>query len=177
MSTEARAPGSVSGALAPVWLSWRTRWQALALRERRMVTLAAVLLLAAFLWFVAIAPALKVVRTAPAQLTVLDTQLQAMQRDATEARSLRAVAPVSAPQSAAALRAATNALGGVGRIAIVGDRATLTLSDASAAQLRDWLADARSAARARVVEANISHTAGSGGLTGTVVVTLPEGGS
>jgi general secretion pathway protein M len=172
MSSQAR----VSGALAPFWLSLRTRWQSLALRERRLVTLAAALLLAAFLWFVAIAPALKVVRSAPAQLAVLDTQLQAMQRDATEVRSLRAVAPVSAPQSAAALRAATDALGGTGRIAIVGDRATLTLAGASAAQLRDWLADTRSTARARVVEANLTHTSGSGGLAGTVVVTLPEGG-
>lgn len=164
-------------ALAPLRSSLRTRWQALALRERRMVTAAAGVLLAAFLWFVAIAPAAKVVRAAPAQLAALDAQFQAMQRDAAEARTLRTATPVSAAQSSAALRAATESLGGAGRLALSGDRATLTLTSASATQLREWLADARSTARARVVEANLTQTAGSGSLSGTVVVSLPGGGS
>lgn len=168
---------AATGTLAPLSSSLKARWQALALRERRMVTGAAAILLLSFLWFVAIAPALKTVRAAPAQLAKLDTQYQAMQRDAADTKTLRSVAPVGAAQSAAALRTATDALGGAGRIAVSGDRATLTLTSVGAAQLRDWLADARSTARARVVEANLTQTAGSGGLSGTVVVSLPGGGS
>jgi general secretion pathway protein M len=168
---------TATGTLAPLRSSLKARWQALALRERRMVTGAAAILLLTFLWFVAIAPALKTVRAAPVQLAKLDTQYQAMQRDAADAKALRSVAPVGAAQSAAALRAATEALGSAGRITVSGDRATLTLTSAGAAQLRDWLADARSTARARVVEANLTQAAGSGGLSGTVVVSLPGGGS
>jgi general secretion pathway protein M len=168
---------AAAGALAPLASSLKARWHSLAARERRMVSVAGVLLLLAFLWFVAIAPALKTVRAAPAQLAKLDAQIQTMQRDAADARTLRSVAPVGAAQSSAALRASTDALGSAGRILVSGDRATLTVTSASAAQLRDWLADARGAARARVVEANLTQAAGSGGLSGTVVVSLPGGGS
>jgi general secretion pathway protein M len=168
---------AATGALAPLRSSVKARWQGLALRERRLVAAAAALLLATLAWFVAIAPALKVVRNAPAQLAKLDTQFQAMQRDAAEVATLRNVAPVSAAQSAAALRTATEALGSAGRLLVSGDRATLTLTAASASQLRDWLADARGTARARVVEATLAQTAGSGGLSGTVVVSLPGAGS
>ncbi len=168
---------AATGALAPFTSSMKARWQSLALRERRMVAVAAALLILSLLWFVAIAPALKTVRSAPAQLAKLDAQYQAMQRDAADAQTLRIVAPVGAAQSSAALRAATDALGSAGRIVVSGDRATLTLTSASAAQLRDWLADARGTARARVVEANLTQAAGSGGLSGTVVMSLPGGGS
>jgi general secretion pathway protein M len=154
---------------------WQARWKALAPRERRLVALAMTVVVVALLWFVAVAPAWRVVREAPARLDQLDLQLQSMQRLAAEARALQAAPPVTMSQSQAALKAATEALGSAGRLVIAGDRATVTFVNAHGGQVRDWLAEARGAARARPVEANLSR--GPQGLSGSVVLALPAGGA
>ena len=151
----------------------RARWRVLGARERRGVAIAAWVLGLFLLWALAIAPAWRTASTAPAQLDRLDAQLQQMQRQASEARDLRAIAPLASAQSVAALRAASDALGAAGRLQLSGDRATLTLSGANGTQLRDWLTEARSAARARPVEANL--TRGPQGYSGSIVVALPAG--
>jgi type II secretory pathway component PulM len=81
---------------------WRARWRALAPRERRGLSIAAWVLGLFVLWALAIAPAWRTVRAAPTQLDQLDVQLQGMQRQANEARELRAIAPLSGTQAAAA---------------------------------------------------------------------------
>jgi general secretion pathway protein M len=96
-----------------------------------------------------------------------------MQRLAAEAAQLRAQPAVSAVQSTAALQAATDRLGDSGRLALQGDRAVLTLNGASPAQLRDWLSEARSGARARPVQAQL--TRGDNGYSGTLAVAFGEG--
>lgn len=161
-------------ALAAGAAPWRARWQAMGPRERRAVAIAAWVLGAFLLWSAAIAPAWRVARQAPTQIDRLDAQLQAMQRMAVEARELRAISPVTSTQSLAALRSASESLGASGRLQATGDRATLTLVGASGTQLRDWLTEARSAARARAIEANL--TRGPAGYSGSIVVALPTGG-
>lgn len=157
------------------WLApWKARWQALGGRERRGLAIAAWVLGLFLLWALGVAPALRTARIAPAKLEQLDAQLQLMQRQAGEARELRAVPALNSSQAAAALRSASDALGAAGRLQIVGDRATLTLTAASSTQLRDWLAEARSAARARPLEANL--TRGPQGYSGSIVVVLPGAG-
>jgi len=170
MSTAAPSkPGALKTQLAP----WLARWAALPARERRLLAIAAAALLALLLWLVAIQPAWRTLRTAPAQLVVLEGQWQDMQRLAAEARELRGATPMSTEQSAQALKAATARLAEQGRLSLQGDRAVLTLNNASTAQLRDWLAEARSAARARPLEANLSRAAQ--GYSGTLVVSLGGG--
>jgi general secretion pathway protein M len=112
-------------------------------------------------------------RSAPAELDALEAQWQQMQRLAGESRELRTAAPVPQAQSAAALRAATERLGAQAKLSQAGERATLNLSGVSGAQLGAWLVEARSAARARVVEAQL--TRGPQGYSGNVVVTLGGG--
>lgn len=153
---------------------WRARWRALGARERRGISIAVWALGLFLLWSLAIAPAWRTARTAPAQLDQLDAQLQQMQRQANEARELRAIPALATPQAAAALRAATEGLGAAGRLQLSGDRATLVLTGANGSQLREWLAEARSAARARPLEANL--TRGPAGYSGSIVVALPTGG-
>jgi len=164
-------------ALPPALTAWRTmvraRWQALAARERRLVAIACTVLGLFVVWLVFIQPAWRTLREAPVQLDRLDTQLQQMQRLAAEARELRNATPLSAAQSAMALKAATDRLGEKGRLAMQGDRAILTLTNVSGEQLRGWLSEARSGAHARPVEAQLSRSAQ--GYNGTVVVSL--GGS
>jgi general secretion pathway protein M len=153
------------------WLdAVRMRWAALPQRERRLVLLAAGVVGVALLWMLALQPAWRTVREAPARLDALDAQLQAMQRLAAETSELRAAPAVSAAQSGAALKAASDRLGAQGRLVLQGERAVLTLTGASTEQLRGWLAEARSGARARPVEANL--TRGPKGYNGTIVVAI-----
>jgi len=153
-------------ALAPV----RQRWAALSVRDRRLSALAGAVLGLFITWTLAVHPAWRTLQAAPAQRDALDAQWQAMQRLAAEAKELRGAPPVSIEQSSAALQAATERLGNKGRLSVQGERAVLTLQGASTSQLRDWLAEARSGARARPVEARLTRAAQ--GYSGTVVVAL-----
>lgn len=149
------------------------RWAGMPPRERLGLTLAGVAIGIAIVWMIGVAPALRTLREAPVQIDALDLQLQAMQRMATEARDLRGAAPVPANQAAQALKSATDRLGEKGRLSVMGDRATLTLTGVNGEVLRAWLTEARSGARARPVEAQL--TRGPQGYAGTLVVSLGGG--
>jgi general secretion pathway protein M len=170
----AAMPGAAGSRWATLTAPWRQRWQALAARERRIALALAWAVGLVLLWFVAVAPAWRSVLTAPARLDRLDAQLQQIQRLAGEAATLRALPPVGGLQSQSALKAATDALGPAARLVLGGDRATITFTNATGTQVRDWLAEARSAARVRPVEANL--TRGPQGYSGTVIVQMPGSG-
>jgi general secretion pathway protein M len=146
------------------------RWSALALRERRYVGIAALLVGGTMLWVFAIQPAWRVVSEAPAKLDQLDMQLQQMQRLGSESVLLRAAPPVAPSQAAMALKSATERLGDTAKLSLQGDRATLTLTAVSADALRAWLQEARSTARARPVEMQLVRNPR--GFSGTLVVSL-----
>ena len=148
----------------------RVWWLARTPRERQAVVVVVLVLVLFALWSLLVAPALRTVREAPAQLDRLDAQYQQMQRIAGEATTLRGASRVSPTQAAAALKAATDRLGGNARLALQGDRATLTLTGVNAEALRAWLNEARSGARARPVEAQL--TRGTSGYSGTLSLTL-----
>ena len=63
--------------------------------------------------------------------------------------------------------------GTAGRLSIQGDRATLTLTGVDAPMLREWLEAARSAARARPVEAQLTRSGDT--YTGTLTVSMGTG--
>ena len=144
------------------------RWRTFSPRERLAAAIAIGIVALALVWLVALAPALRTLREAPAVLDRLDAQLSQMQRLAAEARDLKTGAPVGAAQSATALRSATERLGDRARLVVLGDRATLTLSGITGDALRQWLAEARSGARARPLDAQL--TRGPQGYTGTLIV-------
>jgi len=146
------------------------RWQAMPTRERLGITAALLVLVVWLLWMVAVQPALHTTREAPAQIDALDAQLQAMRRMAAESRELRGASPVPAGQSVAALASATERLGDKGRISIQGDRATLVVTGVSSEMLRAWLSEARSGARARPVDVQLTRSPL--GYAGTVIVSL-----
>jgi general secretion pathway protein M len=84
---------------------------------------------------------------------------------------LRSATRVAPTQAAAALKAATDRLGTNARLAMQGDRATLTLVDGvSPDALQAWLGEVRSGARARPVDAQLQR--GPNGYSGTLGVTL-----
>lgn len=151
----------------------RAWWQTLAARERRLFLVAAVVLGSYLTWAVAVQPAWRSISRAAAERDALDRQWQTMQRLAEEAQQLRAAPRVSQPQAVAALEAATLRLGSAGRLSLQGDRAVLTLSGVGTSALRDWLAEARTGARALPLEANLSRAAQ--GYSGTLVVAIGGG--
>ncbi|MBK1686753.1 type II secretion system protein GspM [Rubrivivax gelatinosus] len=149
-------------------------WARLAPRERVLVGAAATIVGLYLVFAVAVQPAWRTLAAAPAKLEALDAELQAMDRLAAEARELRSAPPVNAEQAAAALRAASERLGPHGRLSLQGDRAVLTLDNVGTAELQDWLAEVRSGARARPVEATL--TRGSAGYSGSIVVAIGGAG-
>lgn len=138
----------------------QARWHALAPREQNLVLAAGALVGLALLWWVAVAPALATLRAAPARHTALDAQLQRMLSLQAEAQQLQAAPATSPGDAVGALRAAlTQRLGTTAQLNVVGDRATITLKGASADALAQWLAQARSNARATPVEARLTRSA------------------
>jgi general secretion pathway protein M len=148
-------------------------WQGMAPRERLALTVGLAVLAAFLLWMIFIGPAWRSVRNAPAELDRLEVQLQQMQRIAAEAAGLRDAPSVSVSQAVGPLKLATERLGDRASIAFQGERATLTLKGVQGDALRDWLGEARSAARARAVDVQLSRTPE--GYAGLVVVTLGSG--
>lgn len=179
-ATAARAANSGDGPAAAAahpgaaWLApWRARWLALAERERRLVVLMALVVGAGLLWLAAVQPAWRTLRSAPAEIDRLDAELLRMRALAAESQALRGAPRIGLQQAGNALQAATARLGEHGKLQRIGDRATLSLSEADGDALRRWLDEARSGARARPVEATL--TRGVRGYNGTLVVQLPAG--
>lgn len=150
----------------------RRTWDSLALRERRLVALAAALLLAVLLWMIGIAPAANTVRSAPARLDALDLQLQAMQRLAAQARALQGRASVGREDAVRALESSTQQrLGASAQLSVTGDRAVVTVRGAAPDVLAQWLSHVR--AVARVTPGKASLTRGASGWDGSMVFDLP----
>ena len=162
-----------SPGLATLRQQSRTWWQARTPRERQAVAVVGAVIVLFLIWSLLVQPALRTVREAPAQLDRLDAQAQQMQRVATESTALRGAPRVGPTQAQQALRAATDRLGDRGKLLLQGDRATLTLTNATPEALRAWLNEARSGARARPLEAQLQR--GPGGYSGTIAVALGSG--
>ncbi len=82
----------------------RQRWAAMSPRERVLIGSAAVLVLVALLWLLAIKPAWRTLQTAPQRIVTLQQQLQTLQQDGQQIAALRS-AP-SAPAFSGDLQAA-----------------------------------------------------------------------
>ena len=164
----------------------RAHWQTLAPREQNLVRGAAALVVLALLWWLALAPALQTLRTAPARHATLDAQLQHMHALQAEAQQLQG-APRANPDNAlrALQTSVTENLGAGARLNVAGDRATLALKGVPAQTLAPWLAQARSNAKSVPQEAHLvrSNTNSNGAALssdgaparwdGTLVLALP----
>ena len=163
------AIGNTSG-LVSLRQQAKTWWLSRSKRERQAVALVVTTIVLFIVWTVLVQPAWQTARSAPAELDVLDAQLQQMQRIANESRGLRSTAPVGAAQAGIALKAASDRLGDKARLNLQGDRAILTVTGVTPEALRAWLTEARAGARARPVEAQLQR--GPNGYTGTLTVSF-----
>jgi general secretion pathway protein M len=147
-------------------------WHRASKREQRLLSLAATVLALGLLWWVGMAPALKVIKTAPAQHFALDAQLQTMKQFQAQAKDLRAQAPLTAEAARAALEQSIKSLGANAQMAVQAERVTVTLTDVPPDSLAQWLAAARQNARMAPKEAHLKRN-DKGGWDGTLMLQLP----
>ena len=139
--------------------TFNTWWLKLAPRERQALGLAAAVVALALLWWVALAPAWKTLRQAPAQHARLDAELHTLQTMAAQAQSLQAQPPIGRDDTLRALEAATlRHLGAQAKLSVLGDQATASFASAGAADVAQWLADVRINARSVPTELRLSPT-------------------
>jgi len=152
---------------------WTATWAGLAPREKMLAGGAAALVLLALVWWLAVAPALSVLRSSDAQHQALDAQLARMRALQQQAQALQGQPKQNQDESMRMLESSVRQrLGTSARMVVAGDRVTLTLTNTPPDALAGWLSQARVNARAVPAETRLTRNAG-GGWDGTVVLTLP----
>jgi general secretion pathway protein M len=152
----------------------RARWTALAPREQLMLATAVVLIVLAILWMLFVGPALSTLRTAETQRRTVDAQLQRMAALRSQATAMQSQPKQNRDEAVRQLELATRQhLGTSGRMAISGDRVTVTLTATPAGAFAQWLSQARAAAHALPAEAHLVRNAG-GTWDGSLVLALPR---
>ncbi len=136
------------------------RWTQSSPREQRLVRGALALLALALVWFVALNPALRALRSAQTQSPQLRAQLQDMLQLQAQAQLLQAQPAAQTQDAKSLLEAALPTLGAAARMSLTGDRATVTLEGSSADALAQWLTQARLNARARPLELHLTQSHG-----------------
>ena len=149
----------------------QTRWRGMPSREQRLVLLAGVLISLALLWWLALAPALAVLKVAPAQHVALDAQLQQMQRLQAQAKALQAQPVLSVDDARRALEAAIKPLGAGAQMVVQLDRVTVSLKAVPGNALAQWLATVRQNAHTAPVEAHLVRNS-AGSWDGSLVLNL-----
>ena len=156
-------------------MNWQTllraRWQAASRRERRSLMLAVAVLALALLWWLALAPALAVWRTAPTQHLQLQAQMQNMLELQAQARALQALPMLNPAESRRSLEESLQALGKTAQMTVQADRLSVTLKGVSAQALAQWLSSSRQNAHLVPTEVHLTHAADA--WDGSVVFTLP----
>lgn len=161
MTGKTTQPGGSGSALLAAAATLQARWKALARREQTLVLAAGGVLALALVWWVALAPALHVLRTAPARHAALDAQLQHMQALQAEARQLQSVPRARSGDALRALQTSlTQQLGAGAQLSSAGDRVTVTLRSVPADALARWLIQVRGTTRAVPQEARLTRSTG-----------------
>jgi general secretion pathway protein M len=138
----------------------RARWATLEARERRLVAIGAGLVLVALVWWIALAPALKTLREAPAEHAKVDAQLQQMTTLQAQAKTLQSQPRANRDESMRALEGSVRA--GLGATAQIqqqggGEGVNVVIRAVPAEALAQWLAQARGNARAVPREVHLTR--------------------
>ncbi|MDP2818742.1 MAG: type II secretion system protein GspM [Polaromonas sp.] len=165
---------TIATALSPL----RGRWAAAHPREQRLVRSAVVLVGLALVWWLLVAPPLRTLSQGPTEQGSLEVQGQKMQNLRVQALALQAVRKVSHDEALRALDAAVRQqFGASAQLSVLGDSATVSLRNAPADALAQWLPLARVNARALPSEVRLMRTnttpPGQAVWSGTIVMRLP----
>jgi general secretion pathway protein M len=145
--------------LQPMMAALQTAWRQRTPRERQLLGTATVVLMLFLLWNVAIAPALRTWREAPARQTVLDAQTRKMQALQAQVQALKKPSVITRVEAIQWLEASIpQSLGKDAKWSLQGERLSLILLGTSAEQLASWLVQAREQAQALPVQAQLQQT-------------------
>jgi len=141
----------------------RARWDTLEARERRLVGIAAALVGLALVWWLALSPALKTLREAPAAHATLDAQIQQMTTLQAQAKALQSQPRANRDEAMKALEGSVRS--GLGPTAQVqpqgsGEGVNVVIRAVPAEALAQWLAQARGNARAVPREVHLTRASG-----------------
>jgi general secretion pathway protein M len=149
------------------------RWDGLTGREKMLAAATGALVAAALVWLIAVGPALGVLRSAGQQHRSLDAQLQQMRGLQQQAQALQAQPKQSHDEAVRKLELSVRQrLTTTARVAVTGDRVSVTLTGTPPDALAQWITQARVDARALPSEARLSRNA-AGLWEGTLVLSLP----
>jgi general secretion pathway protein M len=153
-----------------------TRWQALSSREQSGLRWLGLLLAVAFVWLVAIAPALQTLRDSVTRRAQISTQQGHMLALQAQAQALQQRTPMSrdeALRSLQSLSANPNL-----QLTVQGERVSVQLKAVSASTLATWLAQVRSQAQTLPIEAHVTRDADANktgaSWSGSLVLRLPD---
>jgi general secretion pathway protein M len=150
----------------------KARWAALGAREQRALRLAIAVLLAAVVWLVLLAPALRTLKSAEAQNLQLSAELEHMQALQLRAKGLRATPALTPQEALSALQSASNALGPSAELQVQGEQATLRVKQLSTEALAQWLRPPPESGQSPA-EAHLQRDAATGLWSGSMVFQLP----
>ena len=155
--------------------AWQARWSQASAREQTLVRIAISVLLLAALWFIALRPAWVGLKAARTQAPVVRAQYEQVLQLQAQAQALRAQAPGAPVDAKAVLQTGLSGLEKNARMAVLGERATISFKDAKPEALARFLEQARLMAHTSTLEMHFNE---SGGLwSGTLVLQLPATGT
>jgi general secretion pathway protein M len=144
------------------------RWGLVSVREQRWLLAALALVLAALLWWLALAPALATLKAASQQQRQLDAQLQQMQRLQAQAKALQTQTRIPLDEARRLLEASVKPLGATAQMVVTANGVTLNFKSIAADALAQWLTQVRQNSHAVPVEARmVRGAAGAPGTTAT----------
>jgi len=161
-------------ALSPL----RDRWIAASPRDQRLLSGAVVLVGLALVWWLLVAPPLRTLSLGKAEQGRLDVQWQKMQGLRAQALALQSTPKIHRDEALRALDAAVRQqFGAAAQLSVLGESATVTLRNAPADALAQWLPQVRVNARAIPSEVRLTRTntapLGQAVWSGTIVMSLP----
>lgn len=137
----------------------QARWQTVSAREQRLVKWAVAVIGLALVWWVALSPALKMLKTADQQRGALESEWLQMQTLQAQAKVLQAKPLLAAADARRLLDASVVPLAASLQLVNAGEQVRVTVKGLSPDALAQWLTTARQNARAVPSEANLTRNA------------------
>jgi general secretion pathway protein M len=147
-------------------------WEALSSRDKRMIRVAAVLLIFVLLWLLALQPAIRTIRSFESAQRTQETKLQQMLNLQSQAQSMQNLPLVSQAAAVTALEISIEqTFGNRAEIIFNGNNATVNVRAISPEDLAKWLNNIRTNSRTVAIQARLTRT--NIGWNGSFQMVLP----
>lgn len=147
-------------------------WKALSSRDKRMIRVAAALLIFVLLWLLALQPAIRTIRSFESAQRTQEAKLQQMLNLQSQAQSMQNLPLVSQAAAVTALEISIEqTFGNRAEIIFNGNNATVNVRAISPEDLAKWLNNIRTNSRTVAVQARLTRT--NIGWNGSFQMVLP----